>query len=290
LLLGAHRATVGGLHTAFAGGDAIGAKVIQVFTSSPRQWRARELDAGAIEAWEAARAAAKVRLVVAHDSYLINLAATDPAIRARSIAAFTDELERCRRLAIPYLVTHPGAHVGAGEAAGLASFAAALRGIYDAHPEFDTMTLLETTAGQGTSLGARFEEIAELLAAIGHETRLGVCLDTSHVFAAGYDLRTPESEAAVVSAFDDCIDLARLKVIHLNDSKGKLGSRVDRHERIGRGEIGDEAFRALLADPRLRPLPMLVETPGLEHHGAELRRLRRLARLETKHVASDAAV
>ncbi len=285
LRLGAHRATTGGLHQALLSADAIGAQVVQVFTSSPMQWQPRPLDPAALALWHETRAEASVELAVAHDSYLINLAATDEAVHAKSRHAFAEELRRCQALGIPYLVTHPGAHTGAGEEAGLRLFAQTLRALYDAQPELETITLLETTAGQGSCLGYTFEQIADLLAQIDLPERLAVCLDTCHVFAAGYDVRTADGVAAMLDAFDRVIGLDRLRVIHLNDSKNPLGSRVDRHERIGRGTIGDACFAALLRDPRLADVPMLVETPGLEHHEEELRHLRQLA-LGAEHESS----
>lgn len=278
LKLGAHRATTGGLHNALLSAHDVGCQVVQLFTSSPQQWQARPLDAAAHARWAEARATAEsVEVLVAHDSYLINLATADETVHGKSVRAFTDELARCTALGIPYLVTHPGAHVGAGEEAGLARFAESLRAIYDAHPEFTTRTLLETTAGQGTCLGRTFEELAWLLAALDRPTQVAVCLDTCHVFAAGYDLRTAADVGAMLDQFESVIGLERLQVIHLNDSKGACGSRLDRHQWIGAGEIGDEGFRALLTDSRLAGVPMLIETPDLDHHAVDLAHLRALA-------------
>ncbi|MBI5834630.1 MAG: deoxyribonuclease IV [Armatimonadetes bacterium] len=278
LQLGAHRATTGGLHQALISADAIGAQVVQIFTSSPMQWQARPLDDQALTLWHEARAAGAVQAVVAHDSYLVNLASVDDEVFAKSRAAYIEELRRCQALDIPYLVAHPGAHMGLGEEAGLARFAETLRGIYLDHPELTVATALETTAGQGTCLGHTFAQLAQLIAAVDLPQRVGVCLDTCHVFAAGYDVRSLDGVVAMLDEFDAEIGLDWLRVIHLNDSKNALGSRVDRHERIGRGTIGDEGFAALLGDSRVAHVPMLVETPGLEHHGEELAHLRRLAK------------
>jgi deoxyribonuclease-4 len=198
---------------------------------------------------------------VAHDSYLINLASTDAELHRKSMAAFLEELERAEALGIPYLVTHPGAHVGAGEEAGLRQVAKSVRELLKGTKDYQVQVIIETAAGQGTSLGHRFEQIAALLDQIGLPERTGVCLDTCHVFAAGYDIRTPEGYADVIGAFDAIVGISRLKVIHLNDSKKELGCRVDRHEHIGKGNIGLEAFRCLLADPRLKGIPMILETP-----------------------------
>lgn len=278
LLLGAHRATSGGRHKAFDSGMAIGCRVIQIFTASPRQWASSPIAEADLAKWHAARAESSVELVVAHDSYLINLAAPDEDLRAKSAAAFSEELVRADALAIPYLVSHPGASVDGDEAAALERFAVTLRGIYEARPELRCVTLLETTAGMGTSLGWRLEQLAWLLERIDLPDRVAVCGDTCHLFAAGYDLRTPEAYAAVAAELDSTVGRERVKLWHLNDSKRELGSRVDRHEQIGAGELGDEAFAQLLRDPRWQGVPMLVETPDLDLHGDNLRRLRRLAR------------
>ncbi|MCC7495358.1 MAG: deoxyribonuclease IV [Fimbriimonadaceae bacterium] len=275
MLLGAHRATAGGRHRAFESGQSIGCGVIQIFTSSPRQWKANPVTAADQELWFAAWAESAVELVVAHDSYLINLAASDAELREKSSAAFTAELERATALEIPYLVTHPGAHVGAGEAAGLETFAAALRRIYETR-DWPVTTLLETTAGQGTSLGWQIEQLGWLLRRLDLDGRVAVCLDTCHLFAAGYDLRDATAYGRLIDLLAAEVGLPAVKVIHLNDSKGKLGSRVDRHEQIGQGELGDAAFARLLADPRLEAVPLLVETPDLDLHGDNLKHLRRL--------------
>lgn len=277
MILGAHRATVGGRHNAFTSAKSIGCRAIQIFTSSPRQWAAQPVTDEDAERWFAAWRKSRIPHVVAHDSYLINLASPEEGLREKSAAAFLEELRRCDRLGIPYLVTHPGAHVGAGEEDGLLTFADRLRRLYDEHDDLRATTLLETTAGQGTSLGWRFEQLAELLARIGLPERTGICFDTCHAFAAGYDLRSDEGCAATLDALDRVVGLDRLKVIHLNDSKGALGSRVDRHEQIGEGEIGQRAFQLLVTDRRLQDIPMVVETPDLDLHGRNLRRLRALA-------------
>jgi deoxyribonuclease-4 len=198
--------------------------------------------------------------LVVHDSYLINLASPKEDILEKSIAAFTDELERCDQLGIPFLVTHPGAHTGSGVEAGIERFAASLNQIFAAIPDNQTMTLLETTAGQGTALGRSFEEIAAIIERVEQADRVGVCLDTCHIFAAGYDYRTPEMYAEMMDDFERTIGIERLKVIHLNDSKNPLGSNKDRHEHIGDGEIGLEGFRQFVNDPRLKGVPGILET------------------------------
>jgi len=277
LLLGAHRATVGGRHKALESGAEIGCRAVQIFTSSPRQWAPQPITDDDLAAWFATRRQTRLRWVVAHDSYLINLAAVDPEVRRKSITAFAEELARCDQLDIPYLVTHPGAHVGAGEPAGLESFAAALRGIYDAG-DYRTVTLLETTAGQGTCLGWHPEQLAWLIERLDLDDRVAACADTCHLFAAGFDLRTDDAYDATIALLDSTVGLSRLKVWHLNDSKGALGSRLDRHEQIGEGQIGDRGFGRLVCDPRFEDVPLLLETPDLARHADGLRRLRRLRR------------
>lgn len=278
LVLGAHRSTAGGLERALDSGMAIGCQAVQIFTASPRQWQRRVLTDAQLERWFAARLESAVETVVAHDSYLINLAAADPELRARSVTAYIDELQRCTALGIGSVVMHPGSPGPDGEDVGLQRVAEALRSIYEHHPDLACRTLLETTAGQGAHLGHRFEHLARLLEAIDMPERTGLCLDTCHLYAAGYDLRNETAYLASLTAFEACLEPQLVEVIHLNDSKGSLGSRVDRHEQIGEGEIGDAGFRCFLTDSRFAGLPMIVETPDLELHGKNLKRLRRLAR------------
>ena len=243
LLLGAHMSIAGGIDLAPLRGREVGCRTMQLFTKSSNQWRARPLPPEEIERYRANLQVTGIAPVVAHDSYLINLASTDAELHRRSMAAFLEELERAEALGIQYLVTHPGAHMGAGEEAGLRQVAKSVRELLKGTKDYQVQVIIETAAGQGTSLGHRFEQIAALLDQIGLPERTGVCLDTCHVFAAGYDIRTPEGYADVIGAFDAIVGISRLKVIHLNDSKKELGCRVDRHEHIGKGNIGLEAFR-----------------------------------------------
>lgn len=280
LLLGAQMSIAGGVDLAPLRGQEIGCRAIQLFTKSSNQWRARPLPPEEIERYRANLQATGIAQAVAHDSYLINLASTDPALHQRSMAAFLEELERAEALGIPYLVTHPGAHKGAGEEAGLRQVANSLRELLTRTKGYRVQVVLETTAGQGTSLGHRFEQIAVLLDQIGLPERTGVCLDTCHVFAAGYDIRTPDGYADVLGAFDQVVGISHLRVIHINDSKKDLGCRVDRHEHIGKGAIGLEAFRCLVTDPRLRGMPMILETPkDSDSVSADRRNLKTLRRL-----------
>ena len=258
---GAHMSTSGGLHRAFAHGERAGCDTIQIFSKNQQQWRGKPLGEAEIALFKAEQQRSGLGPLVVHDSYLINLASPGDELWGKSIAAFADELERCRALGIPYLVTHPGAHTGSGEAAGLAREAQALNRLLDAGVGGDVQILLETTAGQGTTLGSRFEHLAELIERAGGHPRVCVCADTCHLLAAGYDIRTPEACAATFAEFDRLVGLERLKLFHLNDSQKDLGSRVDRHAAIGAGCVGLEGFRAIVNDPRFAGLPMILETP-----------------------------
>jgi len=278
--LGSHMSISGGLDQAPLRGRQAGCDTIQVFTKSNRQWAARPLGDREVEGFKANLAATGIGPVVAHDCYLLNLAAPRPALWRRSVAAFRVEMERAERLGIPYLVTHPGAHLGAGVAEGIVRVAEALNRLHAALPAARVQVLLETTAGQGSSLGRRFEELAAILARVERADRVGICLDTCHVFAAGYDIRSAEGYRQTLRELDGCLGLRRLKAIHLNDSVQGLGSRVDRHAHIGEGRLGLEAFRLILNDRRLARIPMILETPK-DHDfvKADRRNLGRLRRL-----------
>lgn len=261
LRIGAHTSIAGGLARALERGAALGCDVIQLFTSSGRQWRRRDLSADEVDAWQRTRVATGVMPAMAHASYLINLAATRRDLRERSRRALAAEYRRCGRLAIPYLVFHPGAHMGTGVDRGIARIAAALDRILGADPDNPTLLVIENTAGQGSAIGHRFGELGQLLARSRHPDRLGVCLDTCHAFAAGYDLRGDAGWDRTLSALLAEVGADRLRALHVNDSKAELGARVDRHEHLGRGHIGLPALRALVNDPRVRGLPMVIETP-----------------------------
>lgn len=259
--LGAHMSISGGVANSLIRGKAIGCETIQIFTKNSNQWRAKPLTPKDIEEFQSKRQETGIDPVLAHTSYLINLASPDDDLWEKSLKAFQEELERCVALGIPYLVFHPGAHSGAGEDVGLNRVAQALNEAFKRVKNTSVMVLIETTAGQGTGVGHRFEHIAKLIEESFCPERLGVCFDTCHAFAAGYDIRTPEALERTLEEFDRTIGIELLKAIHLNDSKGGLGSRIDRHEHIGRGKIGLEGFRSLLNHPQLRPLPMVLETP-----------------------------
>jgi deoxyribonuclease-4 len=251
----------GGVERAVVRGQEVGCEAMQIFTKSSNQWKARPLAATEIRAFREACQAAGIAPVVAHSAYLINLAAPDEALYEKSIQAFKDELQRCVALDIPYLVVHPGAHVGTGEEQGLRRIAAAINRVHREAPELSASVVLEVTAGQGSTLGYKFEHFAALLEQIEAPERVGFCLDTCHLLAAGYDFRTRPGYDRMLNSWDALVGIDRIRVIHLNDSKKDLGCRVDRHEHIGKGCIGTAGFELLLNDPRLAALPMLLETP-----------------------------
>ncbi|MCG3178999.1 MAG: Endonuclease 4 [Phycisphaerae bacterium] len=279
---GAHMSTAGGLENGIAEAVRFKCDALQIFVKNQRQWNAPPLTGEQARAWFDARSRTAVAPVVVHDSYLINLGSPDAKAWQRSLEAIVDELERCDRLGIELLVTHPGSHVGAGEEAGIANIVRAMDALVERLPKLSTRVLLEVTAGQGTNLGCRFEQIAAMIGRCAKPEAFGVCLDTCHAFAAGYDIRTPEGVACTLDEFDATIGLERLHCIHLNDSKRELGSRVDRHEHIGLGMIGARGLAAIVREPRLAHLPMILETPkgtdpksGREYDAINLGKLRR---------------
>ncbi len=281
--LGAHVSVAGGLATAFERAAALGCDAIQVFVKNANQWRARPLaDADAV-AFRAAHAASGVGAVMAHASYLVNLAAADPRVLALSTVALTDELERCGRLGIAGLVLHPGAHLGRGDEAGLDRAAAALDRTLAALPGLRTRVLLENTAGQGSCLGHRLEHLAALRGRLpqARRRRVGFCIDTCHAFAAGYPVADPAGWRDFVAEVAGRLGLAHLGCIHVNDSLRPCGSRRDRHAHIGEGLMGLETFARLLAEPALASVPMIVETEAgkdLAGHARDLAVLRGLLR------------
>ncbi len=269
-LLGAHMSTAGGLQNALYKGKAIGCTAVQLFTVSPRQWQPVQVSPEQVEAFQRAREETGIQCVVSHAVYLINLAASDPSTRRRSFEAYLTELQRCAALGIPYAVLHMGSNPDFE--AGMRLLIESLRLLLQEMPD-GVFIAMETMAGQGSSLCYRFEHFTRILEALPSE-RLVICADSCHLFAAGYDLRDPESYEAVWQEFDRLIGLERLRVWHLNDSKKPLGSRVDRHEHIGFGELGEQAFRRIINDPRFAHLPMLLETPDDTRFEEDLARLR----------------
>ena len=260
-LLGAHMSIAGGLHLAFTRIRKVKGEALQIFLSNQRQWRTPPLTSEMIEDFRLQWQKNKQMVVAAHDSYLINLAAPDQTIAEKSVAAFADELQRAATLGIPFLITHPGSHRGVGVEGGLERFVENMDRAIARSKTSTVMVLIENTAGQGTNLGSTFEEISFILNESHYGEGLGVCFDTSHAFAAGYDIRTRKTYEHTFSRLDQIIGLERLKFFHINDSKRPLGSRVDRHQHIGKGEIGLAGFRLLLNDPRFQQHPMVLETP-----------------------------
>jgi len=252
----------GGLHRAFDHISVVDGHALQVFVKNQRQWQGASLDDEQIALFKASRQVWGDGPVAAHASYLINLAALKQETEGKSVAALVDELQRCSKLGVLFLILHPGNHMGAGAPAGIDRVVKNIdRAFQQAKVEGTVQLLLETTSGQGTALGASFNELSAIIEKSRFNDHLGVCLDTCHIFAAGYDLRTRKAYEKTIGEFDRTIGLGRLKFIHLNDSKTALGSRKDRHAHIGQGEIGLAGFRFLLNDQRIAHCPMVLETP-----------------------------
>ncbi len=270
LKYGSHMSMAGGHDRAVRAAHAVGFSTVQVFTKSNNQWRAAPLTDAHVRAFRAALAETGVAEPVAHASYLINLGSPDDALWEKSIASLALEVERGEALGIGDLVIHPGAHVGSGEEVGLARIARGLDEVHRRTPGVALKIALETTAGQGSCLGHRFEHLGRLFELVERPERLGVCVDTCHIFAAGYPLETDSDYHGTMMALDRAVGLGRVRVLHLNDSLKPLGSRVDRHAGIGRGHLGLEPFRWLVNDPRFRGVPMILETPKGEEDGADL--------------------
>jgi deoxyribonuclease-4 len=260
-LIGAHMSISGGLDKALFRGQRAGCDVIQIFSHNNNQWESRPLREESLIAFKQALKTTCVRALAVHGSYLINPASSSAEIRRKSFKSLLEEVRRAALLGIPYVVIHPGAHLGEGESRGLNLIADTLVRLHDRVGDLPVNILLETTAGQGTNLGYRFEHIAEMISIDSRDGWLGVCLDTCHVFAAGYDFRSGDAYNEMIKEFDEKIGLERLKLFHINDSKKDLGSRVDRHEHLGLGFIGSEAFSLFLNDKRFKMHPFIIETP-----------------------------
>jgi deoxyribonuclease-4 len=264
----------GGFDRAVERARSVGATALQIFCKSASQWRARPLDSAEVEAFRGAAARAGLLAhTLTHTSYLINLASPDDALWARSIEALVEEIGRAAALGIPFVVLHPGSHVGSGEKAGLARVARGLDEAFSREPAAGVTVLLENTAGQGSNLGHRFEHLGAVLRQSRRSRRLGVCFDTCHALAAGHEFRDAASYDRMWAAFDRAVGLDRLAAFHLNDSRFDLGSRRDRHEHIGQGFVGLEGFRLLLSDRRFAGMPMVLETPKDDSLDADRRNL-----------------
>ena len=280
-ILGADQSIAGGYYRAVERARQHGCDCVQLFTKNCNQWAAKHITPD--EAGQFRQTLEKLGIghPIAHDCYLINLASPDRRLWQRSVAAFVAELRRAEILGIPYVVTHPGAYTSGSESAGLRKVARAIDKVHAQARDLRVRCLLETTAGQGTSLGWRFEQLRQIIDRVKEPDRLGVCFDTCHVFAAGYPLGSPKEFESTMADFDRLVGLERIKAFHLNDSRSVCGSRIDRHEHIGRGKLGLEAFRLLLSDPRFSDVPMYLETPKGDTKGEDwdtinLQTLRRL--------------
>ncbi len=285
-ILGAHQSIAGGYFKSVEIAHRLKCDCVQLFTKNNNQWRAKELTDEDVALFQAKLTELGVSHPLAHDSYLINLATPDPVLWKKSVDSFVIEMLRADRLGIPYLVTHPGAYTTSTESAGIAAIARALDEVHAQTRGIKTRVLLETTAGQGSCLGCRFEQLAAMIDAVRNPDLLGICVDTCHIFAAGYPISTEKDYRATMRALDKTVGLNLVKAFHLNDSVKPLGSRVDRHAHIGRGMIGNEGFRLLLSDRRFRKVPMYLETPkgmekGKDLDAINLRTLRSLIKAPT---------
>jgi len=261
LILGAHLSIAGGLHKAIIRAKSLKCNALQIFTKNANTWREKQILEKEIDDFDRTREKTNIRFIAAHTPYLINLAGRDPEIRKKSKAALEQELIRCGQLDLPWLVIHPGSHMGDGEQIGIQRIVDGINTIFDRLPDNPTRLLLESTAGQGYGLGHTFEQLAEMMHRIDDQNRIGICLDTCHMFAAGYDITTGQKYATSMKQFDRIIGLDHLYLIHVNDAKKECGSRVDRHTHIGEGMIGIRGFSYLINDMRLKHIPKIIETP-----------------------------
>ena len=277
-LLGAHFSIAKGFEKAIYEAQRYGCTALQIFTKNASTWKERRVSPAEIERFAAVKLETGISQIAAHTSYLINIASPEKKKYEKSHKALEQELVRAADLGIQDVVLHPGAHMDSGRVEGIGRIAACINDLYKRLPAVETRVLLETTAGQGSNLGHTFEELAAMIEKIQRKDRIGVCLDTSHIFAAGYDIRDRKSFRETVAEFDKIIGLARLYLLHLNDSKKDLGSRVDRHEHIGRGCIGPDAFKLIMTDERLQDIPKIIETPkkvdGIDWDRTNLEKLR----------------
>jgi len=268
--LGAHMSIAGGYYKAIERAAEVGCEVVQVFTKNNNQWRAKPITDDDVEKFKSALKSHKLKHPVAHNSYLINMGSPDKELWKKSLDSMVVEMRRAEQLGIPYVVAHPGSFTTSSEAQGIRNIVRALNEVHKQTRGDQACCLLETTAGQGSNLGWQFEQIAKILDGVKYPDRLGVCIDTCHLFAAGYPLTTEKDYRATMREFNKTIGIAKVKAIHLNDSKAKFGSRVDRHARIGKGEMGLEPFGNLLNDSSLRRVPLYLETPKGKEKGKDL--------------------
>lgn len=280
-LLGAHMSISGGVHTAVERGMSIGCRTMQIFVKNNTQWRVSPLTDEQILTYKNLLMKSTIAPVIVHSTYLINMAATDNDMLRKSRELLVAELERCERLDIPYYNLHPGNHLGAGESEGIQKIAESINLMHNQVPFQSTKTVLETTAGQGTSIGHRFEHLRAIIDLVEQQDRMAVCVDTCHIYAAGYDITNEQGYESTWREFESVIGLARLAAFHMNDSKRECGSRVDRHEHIGKGKMGLKGFRLLMNDPRFEHLPKILETPkgkDMKEDVINMKTLRRLVK------------
>ncbi len=278
-LMGAHTSISGGVSKAVDLAELLGFSAMQIFTKNNNRWKGKPLEKTEIELFRAKLNNSKLKFVVTHDSYLINLCAKDTSILKKSRKAFVDELTRCEQLGIPHLNFHPGAHGGMGEDDGIKLIAESLNIAHEKTKGYNVSSMLEMTAGQGTAIGYKFEHMRDIIDLVEEKERMTVCIDTAHIFAAGYDIKDAENYKIVMKEFDDIIGMDRLKCYHMNDSKKELGSRVDRHEHIGKGFIGLDGFSNIMNDKKLSKVPKILETPKGKEQFEDLENLRVLKKL-----------
>lgn len=281
-LLGAHTSISGGVSKSVERADAAGFTAMQIFTKNNNRWNAKPLEDKEIEAFKEKLKNSEIKFVVTHDSYLINLCAKDKTLLKKSRDAFIEELKRCETLGIPHLNFHPGAHVGMGEENGLKLIAESINYAHQKTPKYNVSSMLELTAGQGTTLGYSFEQIARIIDLVEEKERMTVCIDTAHIFAAGYNIKDSKEYKKVIKEFDSVVGLKRLQCIHMNDSKKEQGSRVDRHDHIGNGFIGLEGFRNIMNDNKLLRIPKILETPKGKEMKEDIENLKVLKSLVTR--------
>ena len=279
MLLGAHMSIAGGVHTAIERAMAIGCTTLQLFVKNNNQWKGKPLSDEDVSTYKELRSKSTLGPIAAHDTYLINLCAVDPAVLEKSRSTLKDEFDRCERLGINYLNIHPGSHMGAGEADGIKRIAESLDIIHDRTKGYKVVSVLETTAGQGTAIGHRFEQLRAIIDQVEEKNRMAVCIDTCHIWAAGYDIVSEQGYEETFRLFDDILGYDRLVMFHVNDSKREKGSRVDRHTHIGRGTIGRRGFSLLMNDRRFDGIPKILETPKGPEMKEDIRNMRILRSL-----------
>lgn len=283
MLFGAHQSIAGGVHKSIERGKQATCDTIQIFNKSNNQWRAARLQPDDVDKFFKLIEKTGVTVATSHTSYLINIASPDSALNEKSYKSLKEEMERCETLKIPNLVMHPGSHVGTGEETGMNKIAENINRLFDELTDNNVTLLLEATAGQGTNLGYTFEQLAYMIDRVEHKDKIGVCLDTCHIFAAGYDLVDPKRYKKTIQSFNEIVGLDRLRIIHVNDSKKEFGSRRDRHEHLGQGFIGLDGFRNIVNDKRLKKIPMILETPKGEDLAEDIENLRVLRSLVKKN-------